>query len=315
MAIESIENSLIDPSIPCRQITLPVSLSVKKYTPIIPGKTLLSDEVVGFLEDRSPIYEFEYSHITRESSSMSLGYEIKTVDEINAIYLMINPDPRNLAAVPSNSLVISHHKISCYDNPIYQRMLRQAEENQFNIFNFHLAWDIMEGGIGDSFLYHLGVTRADFTKVDLTYKGHQIQNLGAIVKKEFEIENLINSLYRLNVEPSVIVNPQCKNSTIGYIPGGGFNDRMIIEMAEYGAGILISSDHNWVVETIARELGITLIDINHYASERYGLQTMQKLMTTTFPSTPNTILENVDEVECDLFDCNCSSPPSSNGCN
>ncbi|MFW9853944.1 MAG: Nif3-like dinuclear metal center hexameric protein [Candidatus Thorarchaeota archaeon] len=315
MTADSLEKLNIEPAIPFRQITSPVRMSIKRYVPIIPGKTLLSDNVVNFLESRSPIYDFEYTHISREGSKMSLGYEIKSIDEINAIYLMINPDPRNLAEVPSNSLVISHHKISCYDNPIYRGMLKQAEDNQFNIFNFHLAWDVMESGIGDSFLYHVGLTRADFTKVDLTYKEHRIRNLGAIVKKEYDIGELVTKLHALNVEPSVIVNPQCRNPTIGYIPGGGFTDQMIMEMAEYGVGILVSSDHNWVVETIARELGITLIDINHYASERYGLQTMQSLLSTAFPSTPTTILENVDDVECDLFDCNCSSAEFTEGCN
>ncbi|MFW9779587.1 MAG: Nif3-like dinuclear metal center hexameric protein [Candidatus Heimdallarchaeota archaeon] len=305
----------VEPSIPYRQITSSVNKSIKKYISIIPGKSLPSDKVVRFLESRSPIYEFEYAHISREGVKMSLGYEIKTVDEINAIYLMINPDPRNLAEVPSNSLVISHHKISCYDNPIYRGMLKLAEDNHFNIFNFHLAWDVMESGIGDSFLYHVGLARTDFTKVDLTYKEHRIRNLGAIVKKEYDIGDLITRLHALNVEPSVIVNPQCRNPTIGYIPGGGFTDQMIMEMAEYGVGILVSSDHNWVVETIARELEITLVDINHYASERYGLQTMQNLLSTAFPSTPTTILENVDDVECDLFDCNCSSVEFTGDCN
>ena len=69
--------------------------------------------------------------------------------------------------------------------------------------------------------------------------------------------------------------------------------------------MLISSDPNWVVEIIARELGMTLIAIDHYTSERYGLQAMQQILTTAFPKTPTIILENVDSIQCPPDDCPC----------
>jgi len=124
---------------------------------------------------------------------------------------------------------------------------------------------------------------------------------------KFSIGKIVSELKRLNVEPSVILNPKCNTTKIGYIPGGGFVDQMIIEMAELGVDVLISSDHNWVVETIARELGMMLIEIDHYSSERYGLQTMQKILKHAFPTTPTTILENIDDVGCDCDDCACCS--------
>ena len=82
---------------------------------------------------------------------------------------------------------------------------------------------------------------------------------------------------------------------------------MVVEMADLGVDVLISSDHNWVVETIARELDMTLIEIDHYSSERYGLHTMRKILTNAFPTTPTTILENVDDVGCECEECNCCS--------
>jgi putative NIF3 family GTP cyclohydrolase 1 type 2 len=162
----------------------------------------------------------------------------------------------------------------------------------------------MKNGIGDSFLFHLGFKRNDFYKVDLTYKGNYINNLGAIVKRKFLLDDIVSNLNQLNVKPNVIYNPKCKNSKIGYIPGGGFDNQMIIEMADQGVDVLISSDHNWVVETIARELDMTLIEIDHYSSERYGLNSMRKLLSTAFPNIPITILENLDGLECKFDDCN-----------
>ncbi len=224
--MSSSENSEIDISFLFRPITSPVSSSTRKYVKIQPGVSTPSDEIIRFLENRSPIYSFEYSHVKRKNSKISLGYEEKTVDEINAIYLMINPDPQNFALVPANSLVISHHKISCYNNRIYEGMLERAREKKFNIYNFHLAWDCMKNGIGDSFLYHVGLTEDDFYKVDLTYKGYRVHNLGAISKEKYRIEEIVIQLNKMKVNPSVIFNPQCKNALVGYIPGGGFNDHM-----------------------------------------------------------------------------------------
>ncbi len=254
-------------------------------------ETTSSDRVVKFLESRTYIPAFDH-----------LGYEIKTVDEITGIYLMINPDPHNLAQVPSNSLVISHHKISTHKNLIYKNMLGLASQKEFNIFNFHLGWDIMDGGISDSFLYHMGLKNDQFDKIDLTYKSHLIPRLGALIGPTIPLPELVEKLNSMNVSPSMLINPQYENRQTGYIPGGGFVDKMIIEMADHGAGILISSDHNWVVETIARELNITLVEIDHYISEKYGLQTMQRLLTKKFPSIPTYIMENLENIQCEFED-------------
>ncbi|MFW9777669.1 MAG: Nif3-like dinuclear metal center hexameric protein [Candidatus Heimdallarchaeota archaeon] len=304
--IESDQKQLqISRALSYRPIDAPNLDAVKNLHQSFSKDFIPSDKVTDFLEDLSPIHTFEYSHIKRKDSKLSLGYEIKTVDDINAIYLMVNPDPRNIATVPSNSLVISHHKISCYDNWIYAGMLDQARDNQFNIYNFHLAWDTMVDGIGDSFLFHLEIPREQIRKVDLTYKGVNIPRLGSILESTVPLEELITRMNALNVNPSVIVNPKCQNATIGYVPGGGFVDKMIIQMADYGVDVLISSDPNWVVEIIARELGMTLVVIDHYKSERYGLQAMQQILNEAFQETPTIILENLDSIQCPPDDCPC----------
>jgi rhodanese-related sulfurtransferase/putative NIF3 family GTP cyclohydrolase 1 type 2 len=295
----------ISPALSYREISIPKLLKKKRIQEISHKEFISSDEAVEFLENRSPIYDFEYSHINHDDLNISLGYEIKTVDNINAIYLMINPDPRNIALVPPNSLVISHHKISCYNNWIYKEMINQARTTKFNIYNFHLAWDTMRDGIGDSFLFHLGIPREQIQKVDLTYKNVKIPRLGAIINSPLPLEEIITRMNALNVNPSVIINPKCQNSKVGYIPGGGFVDEMIIQMSEFGTDVLVSSDPNWVVEIIARELGMTLIAIDHYTSERYGLQAMQQILTTSFRRIPTIILENVDSIQCPPDDCPC----------
>lgn len=279
--------------IPYREVTVPARLVPRKPHEL--AEFIVSDTVIKFLESRASLPQFDH-----------LGYEVKTVDEIDAIYLMVNPDPRNFALVPQNSLVVCHHKVSTHDNRVHKAMLQQAQAARFNLFNFHLGWDTMDMGIGDSFLVHLGFLKGQFRKVDLTYRGHRVHSLGNIIHPAFSLEEIVTRLYSMKVYPSVIINPGCQNSKCGYISGGGFVDTMVIEMADYGVDVLVSSDHNFVVETIASELGLTLIEINHYISERYGLRTMQKLLAKAFPQIPTYILEDLTSIQCPSDGCSCS---------
>ena len=201
---------IIDSSISYRSITIPIKTKTKIFDKTLKNEFISSDVIVEFLEKNAFVFDFEY-----------IGYEIKTVNEINNIFLMINPDPRNFKFVPSRSLVICHHKISVYNNRIYDAILAQAKEKNFNIYNFHLGWDTMIDGIGDSFLFHLGIMKEEIQKVDLTYKGHQVPRLGSVIRSDISLEEIVTRLDSLNVNPSVIVNPKCQNSKVGYIPGGG----------------------------------------------------------------------------------------------
>ena len=54
------------------------------------------------------------------------------------------------------------------------------------------------------------------------------------------MNRIVNQLDSMEVFPSVIVNPQCQTSRVDYIPGGGFVDTMVIEMADFGVDVLIS---------------------------------------------------------------------------
>ena len=109
------------PSLSYRSMTIPMLAETKGFYDISQRKFISSDEVVEFLENQTPKFKFDY-----------VGYEIKTVEKINAIYLMINPDPRNFALVPDRCLVICHHKISVYRHHVYESMLENAKEKNFN---------------------------------------------------------------------------------------------------------------------------------------------------------------------------------------
>ena len=270
--------------------TLPFQFKERMFHILSNVKGIDFQEVVSYLEKRSPPLMFEYAGYDIP------GVEVKTVDKIKGIFLMINPDPRAFDVIPPESMVICHHKISVYKNKTFQDIISYCLENKINVYNYHLAWDIMIDGIGDAFMFFLGYDKNEVEKKPLIYKGTEIPRLGSIIKEKISLSRIITKLNQLNVRPSVVISPESENSTVGYIPGGGFVDQMMIDMASAGVDVLISSDPLWVHEILARELGITMISIDHYISERYGLDNMQNLLSNQFP-VPAIVLEETENIK------------------
>ena len=271
--------------------SLPFQFKERMFHLLSGVKSIDFQEVVTYLEKRSPPLMFEYVGYDTP------GVEVRTVDKIKGIFLMINPDPRAFDVIPPESMVICHHKISIYKNRTFQNIISFCLENKINVYNYHLAWDVMDDGIGDAFLYFLGYDKDQVNKKTLVYKGIEIPRLGSIIKEKVSLTKIITKLTQLNVRPSVVISPESENTTVGYIPGGGFVDQMMIDMAGAGVDVLISSDPLWLHEILARELGITMVSINHYNSERYGLDNMQNLLSKQFPETPVIILEETDNIK------------------
>jgi putative NIF3 family GTP cyclohydrolase 1 type 2 len=271
--------------------SLPFQFKERMFHLLSGVKGIDFQEVVNYLEKRSPPLMFEYAGYDIP------GVEVKTVDKIKGIFLMINPDPRAFDVIPPESMVICHHKISVYKNETFQSIISFCLENRINVYNYHLSWDIMNDGIGDAFMHFLGYDKEQVEKKTLVYKDIEIPRLGSIVKEKISLSRLITKLNQLNVKPSVVISPESENTTVGYIPGGGFVDQMMIDMANAGVDVLISSDPLWVQEILARELGITMVSIDHYNSERYGLDNMQNLLSNQFPETPTIVLEETDNIK------------------
>ncbi|MHA1513475.1 MAG: hypothetical protein ACTSRJ_05365, partial [Candidatus Hodarchaeales archaeon] len=86
--------------------TLPFQFKERMFHILSNVKGIDFQEVVTYLEKRSPPLMFEYAEYDIP------GVEVKTVDKIKGIFLMINPDPRAFDVTPPESMVICHHKIS-----------------------------------------------------------------------------------------------------------------------------------------------------------------------------------------------------------
>ena len=86
--------------------SLPFQFKERMFNLIDQMKGINFEKVISFLESRLPPLEFEYAGYDRP------GIELKTIEKIKGIFLMINPDPRVFEVIPPESMVICHHKIS-----------------------------------------------------------------------------------------------------------------------------------------------------------------------------------------------------------
>ena len=71
---------------PYKLITPPVYSTQKHQSTTLSDSFIESDKIADFLESRSSIYEFEYSHKKRDDG-IFLGYETKPVEKIRGIFL------------------------------------------------------------------------------------------------------------------------------------------------------------------------------------------------------------------------------------
>ena len=161
--------------------SLPFQFKERMFHLLSGVKGIDFQEVVNYLEKRSPPLMFEYTGYETP------GIEVRTVDKIKGIFLIINPDPRAFDVIPPDSMVICHHKISIYKNKTFQDIISFCLENKINVYNYHMAWDIMIDGIADAFMYFLGYNKDEVEKKTLVYKGIEIPRLGSIIKERVSI--------------------------------------------------------------------------------------------------------------------------------
>ncbi len=237
--------------------------------------------IILFLEKKAQKYNFDYE-----------GLSVKGKTRIKKVALIINPSFKALNKAKGYDMIICHHKILAYKNGVFEGKKRLLERDKINFYNYHLIWDTMEGGIADSFMEGIGLM--PYERIELDYKGEKIKSLGRIHHYKKEHDEIIQKLKQAGVKTIRTVNKKKEYAKVGFVPGGGFKPEMIIKLAERGVKLIISSDFDWVAKTLASDLRISLLEIDHYSSEKFGGDTLKHMMKQEFSSLN---IEFIDEKE------------------
>lgn len=133
-------------------------------------------------------------------------------------------------------------------------------------YTIHSNWDIIDGGANDALANALNLKAEDYFDTKT--------NIGRICKANQKFIELKKTILENFTNPRIVNNPDDEKiiKKVGIISGFGLKNPDYITLSkEKNIDILISGDMSQQTAILAKNLGVTLIDINHHESELPGL--------------------------------------------
>jgi dinuclear metal center YbgI/SA1388 family protein len=209
-------------------------------------------EIIEFLNERIP----EDLALEFDNVGLMGNYDLNLNISSIKIFMDLWPEDDNFS---ENTLIITHHP------PLFSP--------QTPTYTIHSNWDIIDGGANESLSQCLNLEVVGYFD-DKT-------NIGRICKTDYTFKQL-KEIILDNFENVRIVNEMKNNKTIskiGVISGFGLKNPNYIKLAnDKKVAVLISGDLTHETAIIAKNLGITLIDLGHHESEVPGLHALKNIL-------------------------------------
>ena len=198
-------------------------------------------EIINFLESEIP------KKLALQTDNIGLQGNYDLDIEINSIKIymdLFKEDDKFL----ENTLIITHHP------PLFKP--------KTPTYTIHSNWDIITGGANEALANTLKLETIayfdDKTKIGrICNSNYTFSQLKEILLTNFENPRIVNRL-----------NDSTQVNRIGIISGFGLKNPDYIKLAKNkDLDILISGDLTQETAVLAKNLGITLIDLGHHSSE------------------------------------------------
>lgn len=222
-------------------------------------------EIINFLESEIP------KKLALQTDNIGLKGNYDLDIEINSIKIymdLFKEDDKFL----ENTLIITHHP------PLFKP--------KTPTYTIHSNWDIITGGANEALANTLKLETIayfdDKTKIGrICNSNYTFSQLKEILLTNFENPRIVNRL-----------NDSTQVNRIGIISGFGLKNPDYIKLAKNkDLDMLISGDLTQETAVLAKNLGITLIDLGHHSSEVPGLYGLKQ------------IIQKID-VDCEVIDKN-----------
>ena len=209
-------------------------------------------EIIDFLDEKIP------KSLALEADEVGLKKDYDLSQSIESIKIYMDLLPENDANY-ENTLIITHHPpLFIPKTPTY---------------TIHSNWDIIDGGANEAL--------ADTLKLEIIDYFDENTNIGRICKSNQSFFELKNNILK-NFNNARIVNNLDDEKIIervGIISGFGLKNPDYIKLAKtQNLDVLISGDLTQQTAILAKNLGITLIDLTHHESEVPGLYALRDIM-------------------------------------
>ena len=209
-------------------------------------------DIIDFLDERIPKSLALESDEVGFKKDYDLGQDIKSIK----IYMDLLPeDDGNF----ENTLIITHHPpLFIPETPTY---------------TIHSNWDIIEDGACDSLANILKLEVIDYFDTDT--------KIGRICKANKKFSELKSDILNLFTDVRIVNNLDDEKliDKVGVISGFGLKNPEYINLSKTkDLDILISGDLIQETAILAKNLGVTLIDLNHHESEVPGLYALKDVL-------------------------------------
>ena len=232
------------------------------------------EDIIDELNSLAPI------HLAQEWDNV--GLQIGSKDqEVSKILLALDATTNVVdeAIGKGVDMIITHHPIIfsplkniILDNPKGNNIYKLIRNN-ISLYVMHTNFDTAFGGTNDVLAAVIGLDDVEVLNPDDNGMG-----IGRIGKtNSITIEELTNKLKsKLNISHARVVGePGTKISKIAICTGSGMS---FMKSVVGKADVLITGDVKFHEAQEARDLGIAIIDVGHYASENIAMPSIKKYL-------------------------------------
>lgn len=191
----------------------------------------------------------------------------------------------------SIDLIITHHPLifkkpnSITTETLLGKKIIKLIQNDISLYSSHTNLDSAKNGLNETIVKVLGFEKSEILELNKNSRKDKKDGIGRLVTldKEIYIEDLIKQVKeKLNIKALRVVLGTNSINKIAIINGSGqdFFDIAI----KNGANCIITGDTTYHYASDYKEMGITIVDVGHFASEWIVYQHVISLMNNEFNS-------------------------------
>ncbi|MEI8025048.1 MAG: Nif3-like dinuclear metal center hexameric protein [Pseudomonadota bacterium] len=236
-------------------------------------------EIEQFLCEMSPLALAE----SWDNVGLLIGRRSASVSKVITC-LTLSPDVAEEACAAGVGLIVTHHPFpfkpsSKYtDATVEGRIFLRLIESGIAVFSSHTAFDGASEGINELILRGLGFTEME----PITPREGLSGGLGRMTRGDLAVDQILNDLKAfLSLKHISVVRAKPKVKKVGVVCGSGGD--FISTAHAKGIDCFITGEATFHHSLLARSLGITLILVGHFLSERFAMEVMAQRIGIKFP--------------------------------
>jgi len=241
-------------------------------------------DIINIMEDFAPV------NLKEDFDNVGLMVGDKEA-EVNKILLALDCTLEVIEEAKEKKvdLIITHHPLifkkpsSITTDTLLGKKIIELIKNDISLYSSHTNLDSAEKGLNETIVKIFGFGKGELLEINKNSRDNKSEGLGRLVslEEDISIEELINSIKeKLNIEAVKAVIGKEKIRKLAIINGSGSSFFNIAY--NKGADCIITGDTTYHFASDYKEMGISIIDIGHFASEWIVFQEVIKEIKEKF---------------------------------